>query len=500
MSRIPTPLIILELANNHMGDIEHGKHIIWEFGKVCKKFPFAFAFKLQYRDLDTYIHPDMKGRDDIKYVKRFSETRLTRSQFDSLIQEMKTCGFLTMATPFDEVSVGMIESQNLDFLKVASCSFTDWPLLEKIVKTKLPLIASTAGASLEDIDRVVSFFMHREKDFAILHCVGEYPTPDENMHLSQIDLLRTRYHGVRIGLSSHESPENTDNVKIAAAKGATVFEKHVGVATDKFKLNEYSCDPEQFEKWLSALQRSVLLCGNGERILKNKKEAVALESLKRGAFAKNKILKGSTISTEEIFFAFPPEAEQYKANDWSKYRTFTATKDIEVNQPVFHSSANVNDVRDQIGSIGASVKKLLKESQVVFPGRVEMEISHHYGLEKFSETGLTMLTLVNRGYCKKLLILLPGQNHPEQFHKKKEESFLVLYGEIQLKLNGETRTCRQGDLVTIEPETRHAFSSTSGAVIEEISLTHFKDDSFYTDEMINKNKNRKTLLTYWMES
>jgi hypothetical protein len=45
---------------------------------------------------------------------------------------------------------------------------------------------------------------------------------------------------------------------------------------------------------------------------------------------------------------------------------------------------------------------------------------------------------------------------------------------------------------------RHAFHSAGGAVVEEISTTHFKNDSFYTDEAINKNQNRKSVLTYWM--
>jgi hypothetical protein len=54
-------------------------------------------------------------------------------------------------------------------------------------------------------------------------------------------------------------------------------------------------------------------------------------------------------------------------------------------------------------------------------------------------------------------------------------------------------------VVTVEAGVRHSFYSPSGSVIEEISSTHYKDDSFYVDEQINKNKNRKTLLTYWMD-
>ena len=110
-----------------------------------------------------------------------------------------------------------------------------------------------------------------------------------------------------------------------------------------------------------------------------------------------------------------------------------------------------------------------------------------------------MINVINRNYCKKLLVILPGQLHPEQYHKQKEETFHILYGKIVLELDGKSRTCVRGDVITILPKVRHSFSSEFGAVIEEISTTHYEDDSYYSDQAIMKNKQRKTLLTYWME-
>jgi quercetin dioxygenase-like cupin family protein len=69
---------------------------------------------------------------------------------------------------------------------------------------------------------------------------------------------------------------------------------------------------------------------------------------------------------------------------------------------------------------------------------------------------------------------------------------------VHLRLNGNLQICNPGDVVTVEPGVRHAFVSPTGSVIEEISTTHNGGDSFYVDEKINQNKNRKTLLTFWM--
>lgn len=499
MQQIPENLFVLEMANNHMGDIEHGLEVVRAFGKVCRKYPFKVAFKLQYRDLDTFIHPACQGRDDIKYVKRFSETKLSREDFDRLLAEIRSEGFMTMVTPFDEPSVDVIESQGVDIIKVASCSFTDWPLLERIVESGRPIIASTAGAALDDIDRVISFFQHREKEFAILHCVGEYPTPDEKMHLSQIDFLKARYPNVRIGFSTHESPGNTDIVKLAVAKGATIFEKHVGLPTEKYPLNAYSASPEQVDAWLQAAVYAQTLCGVGDaRLPVNENEANSLRSLRRGIFAKKPIKAGEVIQREDIYFAFPPSEGQFTANEWSKYAQFKAAADIEPDVAISHDNATRFDTREKIWEIAQQVKQLLEASHITVPGGVGLEISHHYGIEKFDEFGLVLITVVNRDYCKKLLVTLPGQFHPEQYHKQKEETFHVLWGEVELELDGKQQICRPGDVVTVLPGVRHAFRSATGAIIEEISSTHIKNDSFYTDPEISKNMNRKTQLTYWM--
>ena len=79
------PLFIFEMANNHTGSVEHGLTIIKSINEVIQAYKdiFSFGFKLQYRDLDTFIHPEYKNRKH-KYVKRFLETRLTAEQFKRL--------------------------------------------------------------------------------------------------------------------------------------------------------------------------------------------------------------------------------------------------------------------------------------------------------------------------------------------------------------------------------------------------------------------------------
>lgn len=494
------PLVVFEMANNHMGDLSHGIATIRAFRQACRGFEedFDFAFKLQYRDLDTFIHASARGQYGIKYVKRFEETRLSDEAFRAMVVEMVAQGFITVCTPFDENSVTHIESHGIHTIKIASCSFTDWPLLERIAASDKPVIASTAAAKLEEIDNVTSFFLHRCKDFTLMHCVAEYPTPDDALQVNQIELLRTRYPGVRIGYSTHESPDNTLAVGLALAKGASVFEKHVVLPTDKYAANAYSATPDQIRAWLDAARRARAICGSIERYQPSIAERASLNSLRRGVFTTHDVPAGTELTADMVEFAFPPEEGQITANEWSKYARFVTREAILTGQPVRHAQVKETQLRGQVLEIVTAVKALLKAGNVVVPGKSDLEISHHYGLERFDEYGLTMVTVVNRAYCKKLLVMLPGQTHPEQYHRQKEETFVVLHGSLTLCLDGQAREAHAGDVITVGRGVKHTFRAEEGVVFEEISSTHDKHDSYYTDPAIVANPNRKTWLTYWL--
>ncbi|MEK7658926.1 MAG: N-acetylneuraminate synthase family protein [Patescibacteria group bacterium] len=493
------PLFIFEMANNHQGNVEHGLKIIREIYEVSKNFPFNFAFKLQARDIPTFIHQDYQNRTDLKYVKRFSETKLNEEQFKALKDEIEKLGFISICTPFDENSVDLIEKLNFDIIKIASCSFTDWPLLEKITATNKPIIASTAGAPLEHIDKAVSFFSHREKRLTLMHCIGEYPTAVENLQLNQLDLILKRYPGIEVGYSTHESPDNFDSIKIAIAKGATVLEKHVGVKAEGIELNAYSAVPEQVKNWLNSAKQAFDTCGVlNERHSFSEKELADLKQFKRGVFAKQKIQSGQKIDLSNVFFAWPNIENQLLANDMSKYADYTAQKDINEKDPIIVSDLKQANTREKTYEIITQMRKFLEEAKIALPNRLEIEISHHYGIDDFYNHGAVIITCVNREYCKKLIVLFPNQSHPMHMHKQKEETFQILYGDLAINLDGIEKEYKPGDIILVQRGAKHDFKTKNGAILEEISTTHFKNDSFYDDEKIAENENRKTKLTHWL--
>ncbi len=494
-------MFIFEMANNHMGDVDHGCRIIRELREACADFDFRFAIKLQYRFLPDFIHPDYATRTDLKFVKRFSETGLSWDDYRRIKDAIVENGFLSMCTPWDEKSVEMIAEHGFDYLKVPSCYLTDWPLAEKIATTKLPLVISTAGEPFEEIDRVVAFYQHRDRKLVVMHCVGEYPTADENLQLNQIDLLARRYTDIEVGYSTHEHPDQCEAVMMAVAKGCTVFEKHVGVPTEKYALNAYSATPAQIRRWLEAARRAIAMSGvPGRRHEFSAAERKTLGDLHRAVFARRDLAAGEVLKAEDVFVAIPGTPGQLVANELSKYTEYRLTRAIAARGPIMQADVVARDTRSVIHGVVLDVTTLLKKSGVIVPAQLELELSHHYGMERFRQFGSTTITVVNReAYCKRVILMLPGQTHPEQWHEQKDETYHLLHGEIDLTLGGVARKCRKNDVVIIPRGTKHAFSSATGAVIEEISSAYSQGDSFYTDREIGRTEPRKTYVTNWMD-
>lgn len=495
------PLVVFELANNHMGDVDHGLATIRAFADVAREFDrFRFAFKFQYRHIPTFIHPDWMDRLDVKYVRRFRETDLSRADRLRLRAETREQGMAAICTAFDEASVDLVEAHDYEAIKIASCSFDDWPLLERVAVTELPIIASTAAAPMASINAVVSFLRHRRKEFALMHCVAQYPTPPAQAEMNQIDLLRESFAEAPVGFSTHEAPDETGLVKLAVAKGCPLFEKHVALPTPEHPPNAYSATPDQMRAWLTSLEDAFAMCGRaGSRTRPTEKEVADINQFRRGAFVKKAMRAGRPLHREDLFYAFPMVPGQVTANDLSKYRNFVLKEDLGPQAALMWDAVDSHDRRECVWQIVKEVRRFVQEHKVVIPPDSHCEVSHHYGIERFREFGAALFTVVNRGYCKKVIVLLPGQQHPEHMHKRKDESFLIVAGSMTVDLDGSPRTYRVGEVITLEPGIRHAFASDEGCVFEEISTTHLQNDSFYTDASIGENPARKTTVMHWIE-
>jgi sialic acid synthase SpsE len=313
-------LFVLELANNHWGRVDRGLRIIRDFSRIVRFNNVRAAIKLQFRDVDTFVHQDWRARDDIRYIKKTLDTQLTKEELRTLVEAVRSSGCVTCATPFDEASVDTCVELGIEIVKIASSDINDWFLIERIAKTRKPVIFSTGGSSLKDIDDIVTFFERRQIPLAINHCVSIYPSEDSDLELNQIDFLKGRYPNHCIGFSTHEYHDWTSSMMAAYAKGARTFERHIDIEEDGIAVSPYCTLPQQCDEWFKAYHKVRALCGGSstERRALPGKEVRYLDSLVRGVYARKDLSAGQELKEEDVYLAIPLQKGQLSAREFMR--------------------------------------------------------------------------------------------------------------------------------------------------------------------------------------
>ena len=169
-----------------------------------------FRVKFSYEDKTRY-----------DYWKRME---FTLQQWKELKSHCDEVGLDFICSPFSNLAVDWLEEIGVQYYKIGSGEVNNLLLLEKISKTKKPVIISSGMSSFSELDKTVSFLKERKVDFSILQCTTSYPTQPEEFGFNVINELKERYQ-VNVGFSDHSAKIATNIA--AVAFGAEILEFHV---------------------------------------------------------------------------------------------------------------------------------------------------------------------------------------------------------------------------------------------------------------------------------
>jgi N-acetylneuraminate synthase len=351
MNEVFENLFVLELANNHWGSVERGKQIIKEFALVVAKNNVRAAIKLQFRDVDNFVHHECivngSNKDLLelpkqdRYIQKTLRTKLSYNDLQTLVSYVKNLGCIPMATPFDEKSVDWCVDLDIKIIKIASSDINDWILLNKIAKTKKPVIFSTGGANDKQIDDAVNFFKNKNIEIAINHCVSKYPSENYELELNQIDYLKDRYPDIVIGFSTHEYQDWKSSMLISYAKGARTWERHIDIpypeGHEQKSISPYCSTPGQVNEWFKAFTEAQVMCGNSKnsRRLIDAKESDYLKALYRGLWLNKDLKKGDCVTLDDVYSAVPYLKEKNHITSRNFFEnSFILKNDLKKDQPL----------------------------------------------------------------------------------------------------------------------------------------------------------------------
>lgn len=244
------PFMIAEMSGNHNQSLDRALEIVTAAAKTG-----AQALKIQTYTPDT-MTLDLKEGDffisDSKSLWKgkslydlYAEAMTPWEWHKPIKDHCEKLGMMFFSTPFDSTAVDFLEDLNVDFYKIASFENTDIPLIQKVARTKKPMIISTGMASITDLAESIDAAKSAGcKDLIILKCTSAYPSTAADANLLTIANMRQTF-GVEVGLSDH-----TMGIGVAIASvahGASVIEKHFTLKrSDGGVDSAFSMEPDEF--------------------------------------------------------------------------------------------------------------------------------------------------------------------------------------------------------------------------------------------------------------
>jgi N,N'-diacetyllegionaminate synthase len=335
--------IIAEVGVNHDGSFNKAKKLIdiaAEAKCTCVKFQtFKTEAHMSVNSIaSSYItHGSKKGESFYKLAKRLE---LSYDEQRELFSYAQRIGIPWISSFFDEESLEFLVDLGVSVLKVASGEITNFPLLGKAVKKKIPMIISTGMASMEEIDEVFSFLRsYKAKEIYLMHCVSWYPAKIDDMNIKVIDTLFNKFN-VPIGLSDHTLGIN---VAIGArARGVKLFEKHFTLSKKDFGPDHgASIEPDELKQFVVGIDEAGRSLGTGLKVI-NKIEMCQRRVHRKSIVAIKKIKAGSIIKEEMLSVKRPGFGIQPKY--FNKLLGYKMLKDVEEDEVItWNMISKVND-------------------------------------------------------------------------------------------------------------------------------------------------------------
>jgi sialic acid synthase SpsE len=301
-------IIVAEIGPNHDGDPEQAKRLVRAAADAgCD------AVKFQYRIADAEIFDRTTKSyyfDEPRYnfIKRVQE--FPHKTHAALRREAKKHGLLYICSAMSEEGIDRLAELDPDALKIPSGEVGNPWLLERAGATGVPIVASSGMSPQAEIDAMMKKLGEHCRRVVLLHCLSEYPTRLEDMHLRVLPMLAARYR-CPVGLSDHSRQLRT--VAASVALGASMIEVHFTFDRDAIGPDhKVSLLPEEMAYLVCNVRELEQALGRPEKILgrhaKTMRESFTNCIVARRDIAKGEKLDRSTLALKKPGTGLPPPA------------------------------------------------------------------------------------------------------------------------------------------------------------------------------------------------
>jgi N-acetylneuraminate synthase/sialic acid synthase len=297
--------VIAEIGHNHQGSVEKARELFRE-----AKLAGADAVKLQKRDnraLYTQAAYDKPYDNENSFGATYGEHRefleFGLAEYRELKDYAKEIGIDFFATAFDVASADFLQSLDMPAFKIASGDLKSTPLLEHVARFGKPVIVSTGGALVEDVQRAHDAIVAINPQIGILQCTAGYPAAFEELDLCVVTQYREKFPGAVVGFSGHDS--GIAMPLAAYVLGARIVEKHFTLnRAMKGTDHAFSLEPVGLRKMVRDLQRTRKALGDGRKKT-YESERAPIVKMGKSLVVAHALPAGHVLTAEDIVMKSP---------------------------------------------------------------------------------------------------------------------------------------------------------------------------------------------------
>ena len=291
--------IIAEIGSVHDGKINLAIQLIklaTKCGVDIVKFQMHLA---EHETLKKAPSPKyFKNEDRYNYFKR---TSFNLKQWKKIKKTCITQKVEFLCSPFSVEAVEILEKLKVKKYKIPSGELTNIPLLEKVVKTKKPIILSTGMSNFKEIDTAYSIC--KKSDLTIMQCSSIYPCPEKLSGINVLEEFKKRYN-CKIGYSDHT--QGMSSSILASYLGAKYIEKHFTSSKKLYGSDaKFSMEPKNFKVFCDEVRKANIIKNNSVNKNNIKIYSHMKKVFEKSIVAKNNLKVEQTIKFKDLAFKKP---------------------------------------------------------------------------------------------------------------------------------------------------------------------------------------------------
>ena len=296
--------IIAEVGNNHEGNFAVAKKLVILAAKAG-----VDAVKFQTFKTENFIRKKDKKR--FNQLKKFE---LSYEKFEFLRKLANKNKIKFISTPLDLESADFL-LKKADAIKIASGDNNFFPLIEKVLNSKKPLIISTGMTNLKNLKYLINTIENKigkrktKNRVSLLHCVTSYPVEDRYANLRSISYLIKKLD-INIGYSDHTI--GNEACLTSVALGAKIVEKHFTLDKNysKFRDHALSADFSDLQNLVKSIRKIERQLGSSNKEIAPPEKKI-IKIVRRGVYAKRIVKKGEKVSPINSEFLRPSNSHDF---------------------------------------------------------------------------------------------------------------------------------------------------------------------------------------------